>query len=92
MTGTITRLANGVRVVTQHMPHVETVSLGVWVDVGARHESEAENGISHFLEHMAFKGTTRRSARAIAEEIEQVGGELNAATGLEAGGGAFSSE
>ena len=84
MTGTITRLANGVRVVTQHMPHVETVSLGVWVDVGARHESEAENGISHFLEHMAFKGTTRRSARAIAEEIEQVGGELNAATGLEA--------
>ncbi len=83
MTGTITRLANGTRVVTQHMPHVETVSLGVWVEVGARHESAAENGISHFLEHMAFKGTTRRSARAIAEEIEQVGGELNAATGLE---------
>ena len=81
--GTITRLANGVRVVTQHMPHVETVSLGVWVNVGARHESLAENGISHFLEHMAFKGTTRRTARAIAEEIEQVGGELNAATGLE---------
>ena len=83
MAGTITTLANGVRVVTQHMPHVETVSLGVWVNVGARHESEAENGISHFLEHMAFKGTTRRTARAIAEEIEQVGGELNAATGLE---------
>ena len=83
MTGAITKLANGVRVVTQHMPHVETVSLGVWVDVGARHESAAENGMSHFLEHMAFKGTTRRTARAIAEEIEQVGGELNAATGLE---------
>ncbi len=83
MTGTITRLPNGVRVVTQHMPHVETVSLGVWVDVGARHENAAENGISHFLEHMAFKGTARRSARDIAEEIEQVGGELNAATGLE---------
>lgn len=83
MTGTISTLANGVRVVTQHMPHVETVSLGVWVDVGARHESETENGISHFLEHMAFKGTHRRSARDIAEEIEQVGGELNAATGLE---------
>ncbi len=83
MTGTISTLPNGVRVVTQHMPHVETVSLGVWVDVGARHESEVENGISHFLEHMAFKGTHRRSARDIAEEIEQVGGELNAATGLE---------
>ena len=83
MTGAITKLANGVRVVTQHMAHVETVSLGVWVDVGARHESAAENGISHFLEHMAFKGTARRTARAIAEEIEQVGGELNAATGLE---------
>ncbi len=83
MNGTITKLANGARVVTQHMPHVETVSLGVWVDVGARHENAAENGISHFLEHMAFKGTTRRTARAIAEEIEQVGGELNVATGLE---------
>ncbi len=81
--GTITTLPNGIRVVTQHMPHVETVALGVWVDVGARHESEAENGMSHFLEHMAFKGTGRRSARAIAEEIEQVGGELNAATGLD---------
>ena len=79
----VTRLPNGIRVVSQHMPHVETVSLGVWVDVGARHESAEENGISHFLEHMAFKGTSRRSARAIAEEIEQVGGELNAATGLE---------
>jgi predicted Zn-dependent peptidase len=81
--GTITRLSNGVRVVSHHMPHVETVSLGVWVDVGARHENATENGISHFLEHMAFKGTGRRTARAIAEEIEQVGGELNAATGLD---------
>ncbi len=81
--GQITVLPNGVRVVSQHMPHVETVSLGVWVDVGARHESIDENGMSHFLEHMAFKGTGRRTARAIAEEIEQVGGELNAATGLD---------
>ena len=79
----ITRLPNGLRVVSYHMPHVETVSLGVWVGVGARHETENENGISHFLEHMAFKGTTTRSARLIAEEIEQVGGELNAATSLE---------
>ena len=83
MTTEVTRLKNGVRVVSHHMPHLETVSLGVWVGVGARHETLAEHGISHLLEHMAFKGTTKRSAQAIAEEIEQVGGELNAATGLE---------
>ncbi len=77
------RLANGLRVVSHHMPHVETVSLGVWVAAGARHEREAEHGISHLLEHMAFKGTERRSASDIAEEIEAVGGELNAATSLE---------
>ena len=65
------------------MPHLETVSLGVWVAAGARHEQEAEHGISHLLEHMAFKGTERRSASDIAEEIEAVGGELNAATSLE---------
>jgi predicted Zn-dependent peptidase len=76
-------LPNGLRIVSDHMPHVETVSLGVWVGVGARHESQAEHGISHLLEHMAFKGTERRSAGAIAEEIEAVGGELNAATSLE---------
>lgn len=79
----ITTLNNGLRVVSHDMPHLETVSLGVWVAAGARHELAAENGISHLLEHMAFKGTARRSARAIAEEIEQVGGELNAATSLE---------
>lgn len=78
-----TTLRNGVRVVTQHMPHLETVSLGIWVGVGSRHEGEHENGISHLLEHMAFKGTERRSALAIAEEIESVGGELNAATSME---------
>ena len=78
-----TRLANGLRVVSHHMPHLETVSLGVWVAAGARHEREGEHGISHLLEHMAFKGTERRSATDIAEEIEAVGGELNAATSLE---------
>jgi len=78
-----TRLANGLRVVSHHMPHVETVSLGVWVAAGARHEQASEHGISHLLEHMAFKGTERRSASDIAEEIEAVGGELNAATSLE---------
>ena len=78
-----TRLAGGLRVVSHHMPHLETVSLGVWVAAGARHEKEGEHGISHLLEHMAFKGTERRSATDIAEEIEAVGGELNAATSLE---------
>ncbi|HRD75155.1 MAG TPA: pitrilysin family protein [Hyphomicrobiaceae bacterium] len=71
------------RVVTERMPRVETVALGVWVAAGSRHERPGEHGISHLLEHMAFKGTTRRSARAIAEEIEQVGGDLNAATSIE---------
>ena len=79
----VTTLASGLRVVSHEMPHMETVSLGVWVGAGARHETAAENGISHVLEHMAFKGTARRTPRAIAEEIEQVGGELNAATSLE---------
>src|SRR5262249_53973092 len=78
-----TSLTSGVRVVSHDMPHLETVSLGVWVAAGARHERAPENGISHVLEHMAFKGTARRTARRIAEEIEQVGGELNAATSLE---------
>jgi predicted Zn-dependent peptidase len=83
MTTAVTTLPNGLRIVSHAMPHLETVSLGVWVAAGARHETEREHGISHLLEHMAFKGTTTRSARQIAEEIEQVGGELNAATSLE---------
>ena len=78
-----TRLPNGLRVVSYRMPHLETVSMGIWVGVGARHETAPEQGISHLLEHMAFKGTERRTARDIAEEIEAVGGELNAATSLE---------
>ncbi len=83
MTVLVSELANGLRVVSAHMPAVETVSLGVWVNAGTRHETEAINGASHFLEHMAFKGTRRRSARAIAEEIEAVGGYLNAYTSRE---------
>ncbi len=79
----ITTLANGLSIVTQNMAHLETVSLGIWVSCGARHEAPEDNGISHFLEHMAFKGTAKRSAREIVEEIEQVGGDLNAATSLE---------
>lgn len=78
-----TKLANGLRVVSHRMPNLETVSMGIWVGVGARHEAVTQQGISHLLEHMAFKGTKRRSAKDIAEEIEAVGGELNAATSLE---------
>lgn len=83
MTTESTTLGNGMRIVSHHMAHLETTSLGVWVGAGARHETAPENGISHFLEHMAFKGTARRTARQIAEEIEAVGGDLNAATSLE---------
>src|SRR3954451_11710063 len=79
----VTRLASGLVVVTDAMPHLETASLGVWVGSGSRDEHSDEHGISHLLEHMAFKGTTRRTARQIAEEIEAVGGDLNAATGVE---------
>ena len=84
MTVSVSLLPNGLRCVTHHMPHLETTSLGVWVGTGSRHEAAHEHGACHFLEHMAFKGTASRSARAIAEEIEAVGGELNAATGLDA--------
>ncbi len=83
MTMTISRLSSGLRVVSHAMPHLGTVALGLWVQSGARHEAEREHGISHLLEHMAFKGTAQRSARDIAEEIEQVGGDLNAATSLD---------
>ena len=65
----ITELDNGLRVVTERMDRVETVSVGAWIGVGARHEAEAVNGVSHLLEHMVFKGTAKRSPRAIAEEI-----------------------
>jgi predicted Zn-dependent peptidase len=79
----VTRLATGLIVVTDTMPHLETASLGVWVGTGSRNERADEHGISHLLEHMAFKGTAHRSARQIAEEIEAVGGDLNAATSIE---------
>ena len=79
----VTRLSTGLVVVTDTMPHLETASLGVWVGAGSRDERPDEHGISHLLEHMAFKGTSRRSARQIAEEIEAVGGDLNAATSIE---------
>ena len=83
MSVNISTLENGLRVVTETNPHVETTSLGVWVDVGARHESEQYHGVSHFLEHMIFKGTNKRDSSGIAEEIENVGGHLNAYTSRE---------
>src|SRR3954454_13584844 len=79
----VTRLSSGLTVVTDSMPHLETASLGVWVGSGSRDERPDEHGISHLLEHMAFKGASRRSVRQIAEEIEAVGGDLNAATSAE---------
>lgn len=79
----ITTLSNGMRVITEAMPRLQTAALGVWADVGARYEAAEVNGVAHLLEHMAFKGTRRRSARQIAEEIERVGGSLNAYTSRE---------
>ena len=79
----VTTLENGLRVATVDMPGLETAAVGVWVDAGARDERRELNGISHLLEHMAFKGTERRNALAIAEEIESVGGHLNAYTSRE---------
>ena len=77
------RLPNGFRIVTEHMPGLASASIGIWVGAGARHEASDQNGIAHFLEHMAFKGTERRSALQIAEAIEDVGGYINAYTSRE---------
>lgn len=78
-----TVLDNGIRVLTKHMPYVRSVSMGVWVDVGARDESPSENGLSHLIEHMIFKGTRRRSAYDIAKEFDAIGGHTNAFTSFE---------
>jgi predicted Zn-dependent peptidase len=79
----ITKLKNGLTVATDPMPHLESAALGVWVNCGARNETTREMGLSHMLEHMAFKGTERRSAKDIVVEIEAVGGDLNAYTARE---------
>lgn len=79
----ITTLPNGLRVATDTMPHVETVTTGVWIGVGSRHEPLTANGVAHLVEHMLFKGTPTRDAFAISAEIENVGGHLNAYTGRE---------
>lgn len=83
MTTRISTLSNGLQVVTDQIDTVETAAVGLWVNAGARHETAELAGVSHFLEHMAFKGTANRSARDIAESIESVGGYLNAYTSRE---------
>ncbi|MGR3514061.1 MAG: M16 family metallopeptidase [Paracoccaceae bacterium] len=83
MTIELHHLPNGVRVATEHMPGLQSASLGVWVTAGGRHERAEQNGIAHFLEHMAFKGTKTRNALQIAEAIEDVGGYINAYTSRE---------
>lgn len=79
----ITNLKNGLRIAADEMRDVETVSIGVFVNTGSRNETKAINGISHFLEHMAFKGTKTRNARQIAEQFEAIGGQINAYTSRE---------
>src|SRR5262245_27964064 len=82
----VTRLASGLSVVTDRMPRLETASLGVWIGSGSRNEKPDEHGIAHSLEHMEYKGTKRRNTRQLAETIEAVGGDLNAATSVESTG------
>src|SRR5512141_3070437 len=76
-------LDNGLRLITETMPHVRSVSIGVWLTRGSRHESNARAGIAHFVEHMLFKGTDRRSAEDIAQAIDSIGGQLDAFTAKE---------
>ena len=75
-----TVLSNGLRVITERMPHVRSVSIGFWVDAGSRHETDSESGITHFIEHMVFKGTSTRSSEEIACSIDAIGGHLDAFT------------
>lgn len=76
----ISTLSNGVRILTEHIPHVRSAAIGVWIAVGSRDETEEVSGISHFIEHILFKGTERRTAKEIAEALDAVGGQLNAFT------------
>ncbi|MBS0564888.1 MAG: insulinase family protein, partial [Proteobacteria bacterium] len=79
----LTTLPNGLRIVSEEMPGLLSAAVGLWITAGGRHERPDQNGVAHFLEHMAFKGTRRRSALQIAEEIEDVGGYINAYTSRE---------
>src|SRR5207342_3881650 len=81
-----TVLANGVRLATERMPHVRSVAVGIWLTRGSRHEPSAFPGIAHFVEHMLFKGTPSRSAEAIAQQVDSIGGQLDAFTSKEYAG------
>ena len=83
MTISISKLDNGLQIATRSILHATSVSIGIWVNAGARDELDDEQGIAHMLEHMAFKGTKRRDAQAIATEVENVGGFMNAHTSRE---------
>jgi predicted Zn-dependent peptidase len=78
-----TTLGNGIKILTKQMPHIRSVTMGVWVDVGARDETQSENGLSHLIEHLIFKGTDKRSAFQIAKEFDVIGGQTNAFTTME---------
>src|SRR5216683_4054943 len=78
-----TTLPNGVRIISERMPHVRSVSMGVWIGSGSRREIGEENGISHFIEHMVFKGTKNRSAEDIARSVDSIGGNMDAFTAKE---------
>ncbi len=78
--------ANGLRLVTEAMPHVRSVSIGVWLTRGSRHEPTEHAGIAHFVEHMLFKGTTSRTAEDIAQQVDSIGGQLDAFTSKEYAG------
>ncbi len=78
-----TVLSSGIRVISEQLPFVKSVSIGIWIDTGSRNETHENNGISHFIEHMVFKGTTHRSVKKIANSLESVGGYINAFTGKE---------
>src|SRR3954453_18653631 len=79
----VTRLENGLTIATAEMPHMASVSLGIWVRIGSRYEPERISGISHFIEHLLFKGTKKRSAKQISQDVEGIGGYLNAFTSEE---------
>ena len=79
----VTTCKNGVRIVSEEIPYVRSLSVGIWVNAGSRYETPEENGITHFIEHMLFKGTKTRTARQIAEQFDRIGGEINAFTSKE---------
>src|SRR3954466_4006120 len=76
-------LPNGLTILTEEMPHIRSVSIGIWIKTGSRHEDAERNGISHFVEHMVFKGTRNRDAEQIAREVDSVGGNMDAFTAKE---------